>query len=253
MSAPALPGYRGDFVAGEFLVPGKPDGEFQRRDPGDLTLSIPPIPWALDSVDRAAVAARAAQPAWERRAMGERLAILRAYQKAVERRGEEIAGAITREMGKPLWEARQEVATMVAKVDHTLDHALRLVEPIEVPGGRCRFKARGVLAILGPFNFPGHLPAGHFVPALAAGNAVVLKAPELAPFTVLRFGQIFLDAGLPPGVVNILPGGAEAGASMVAHPGIDKIQFIGSDRTAKSVLANAAQTLKPVGLELGGK
>src|SRR5204863_8707690 len=90
-------------------------------------------------------------------------------------------------------------------------------------------------------------------PALTAGNCIVLKSPDLAPYSAMMLDELIQEAGFPAGVVNLVTGAADVGEAMVAHPGIDKIQFIGSGATAKKVLANAAQTLKPCGLELGGK
>ncbi|MET0251489.1 MAG: aldehyde dehydrogenase family protein [Novosphingobium sp.] len=111
----------------------------------------------------------------------------------------------------------------------------------------------GVIGAVIPWNGPLFAATMVLAPALAAGNCVVVKAPELAPWTVMRLGELFLEAGFPAGVVNVVAGGADVGAAMVAHPGIDKIQFVGSGATARKVLASAAQTLKPCGLELGGK
>ena len=111
----------------------------------------------------------------------------------------------------------------------------------------------GVVGAIIPWNGPLFAAAMVLAPALAAGNCVVLKAPDLAPYAVMRLGELFGEAGFPPGVVNVLAGGADVGEAMVAHPGIDKIQFVGSGGTAKKVLRTAADTLKPCGLELGGK
>jgi acyl-CoA reductase-like NAD-dependent aldehyde dehydrogenase len=111
----------------------------------------------------------------------------------------------------------------------------------------------GVVGVIVPWNGPLFAATMVIAPALAAGNCIVLKSPDLAPYSALKLVEIMLEAGFPPGVVNVITGAADVGEAMVAHPGIDKIQFIGSDRTARAVLANAAQTLKPCGLELGGK
>ena len=115
------------------------------------------------------------------------------------------------------------------------------------------YEPYGVIGAIIPWNGPLFAAAMVLAPALAAGNCVVLKAPDLAPYSVIRLGELFLEAGFPPGVVNVVTGGAEAGEAIVAHPGVDKIQFVGSGATAKKVLRSAAETLKPCGLELGGK
>jgi aldehyde dehydrogenase (NAD+) len=111
----------------------------------------------------------------------------------------------------------------------------------------------GVVGVIIPWNAPLLTMTNVIAPALAAGNAVVLKASELAPFAALRVGELCLQAGFPPGVVNVLPGGQEAGEALVSHPGVGKIHFTGSTRTGRLVAKNAAERLTPVGLELGGK
>jgi acyl-CoA reductase-like NAD-dependent aldehyde dehydrogenase len=111
----------------------------------------------------------------------------------------------------------------------------------------------GVIGVIVPWNGPLFAATMVLAPALAAGNTVVLKAPDLAPYSVMKLVEVLIDAGLPAGVINLVTGAADVGEAIVAHPGVDKIQFIGSGNTAKKVLANAAQTLKPCGLELGGK
>jgi acyl-CoA reductase-like NAD-dependent aldehyde dehydrogenase len=115
------------------------------------------------------------------------------------------------------------------------------------------YEPYGVVGAIVPWNGPLFAATMVMTPALAAGNCIVLKAPELAPFTVMRLAELFKEAGFPPGVVNMVTGGADIGEAMVKHPGIDKIQFVGSGATAKKVLRTAAETLKPCGLELGGK
>jgi acyl-CoA reductase-like NAD-dependent aldehyde dehydrogenase len=115
------------------------------------------------------------------------------------------------------------------------------------------YEPYGVIGAIIPWNGPLFAATMVMSPALAAGNCVVVKAPELAPFSVMRLGELFLEAGFPPGVVNMVAGGPEVGEAMVSHAGIDKIQFVGSGATAKKVLRAAAETLKPCGLELGGK
>jgi acyl-CoA reductase-like NAD-dependent aldehyde dehydrogenase len=111
----------------------------------------------------------------------------------------------------------------------------------------------GVVGIIIPWNGPVTAIGQTVAPALAGGNCVVIKPPELTPFSALEMGRLFAEAGFPPGVVNILPGGAEAGESLVRHPGVDKLHFTGSGATARKIITAAAETLKPLGLELGGK
>ncbi|OHV44534.1 aldehyde dehydrogenase family protein [Pseudofrankia sp. BMG5.36] len=111
----------------------------------------------------------------------------------------------------------------------------------------------GVVGVIIPWNGPVHAIGMTCAPALAAGNCVIVKPPELTPFAALRIGQLALEAGLPPGVLQVVPGGAEAGEALVAHEGVDKVHFTGSGAVGQKVLAGASHTLKPVALELGGK
>ncbi|HEY6870082.1 MAG TPA: aldehyde dehydrogenase family protein, partial [Novosphingobium sp.] len=111
----------------------------------------------------------------------------------------------------------------------------------------------GVVAVIIPWNGPVYALGMVLAPALAAGNAIVVKPPELAPYAALRFGELCLEAGMPAGTVNIVPGGPEGGAALTSHPGIDKISFTGSGATARHILAAAQKNLTPVQLELGGK
>jgi acyl-CoA reductase-like NAD-dependent aldehyde dehydrogenase len=115
------------------------------------------------------------------------------------------------------------------------------------------YEPYGVIGAIIPWNGPMFATTMVVAPALAAGNCIVVKAPELAPYSVMRLGELFMEAGFPDGVFNVVTGGPPIGEAMVGHPGIDKIQFVGSGPTAKKVLRNAAETLKPCGLELGGK
>lgn len=115
------------------------------------------------------------------------------------------------------------------------------------------YEPYGVVGAIIPWNGPLFAAAMVIAPALAAGNCVILKAPELAPYSVMYLGELMLEAGFPPGVVNMLAGGAKVGEAIVSHPGVDKVQFVGSGATAVKVLQGAAHTLKPCGLELGGK
>jgi acyl-CoA reductase-like NAD-dependent aldehyde dehydrogenase len=115
------------------------------------------------------------------------------------------------------------------------------------------FEPYGVVGVIIPWNGPLFAATMVMAPALAAGNCVVLKSPDLAPYSAMKLVELIQEAGFPAGVVNLVTGAADVGEAMVSHPGIDKIEFIGSGNTARKVLANASQSLKPVGLELGGK
>lgn len=205
------------------------------------------------AVDAAVARARAAFPAWARRPLAERQEIARALARAFEARAGELAEAISREVGKPRWEAATEVKTMVGKVALSIEAQQRRCA--EFAGGPAvtRFRPHGVVAVLGPFNFPGHLPNGHLVPALLAGNTAVFKPSECAPWVAELTAECWRAAGLPEGVLNVVQGGRETGAALAGHPGLDGLYFTGSARAGLELSAQFARTPgKILALELGG-
>ncbi len=211
--------------------------------------------WEASAIDEAVERARAAFPAWRDAGFEARAAVLRRFRDIAKQRQEELAQLIAREVGKALWDARGEAALIAPKVDVTLDEGMRFVAPIEAgAGARAVFHPRGVLAVLGPFNFPAHLPNGHIVPALATGNCVVFKPSDLAPAVGEWLMRALRDAGLPRGVFELVQGRAPAGQSLALHPGVDGILFTGSWNVGRA-LANSTldQPGKILALEMGGK
>lgn len=192
-----------------------------------------------DDVDDAVRAARRAQRGWARQSFEARLAILQRFAALVVQNTEMLAQAIGRETGKPLWEARTEVATMSAKVEHSVractsrtgEHRARIGDTETV----VRHRAHGVMAVFGPYNFPGHLPNGHIVPALLAGNTVVFKPSELAPGVAALTVRLWADAGLPPGVLNLVQGSRATGMALAAHDDLDGVCFTGSSATGRAL------------------
>src|SRR3990172_1813447 len=175
--------------------------------------------WEPDAVGEAVAHARAAFPAWRDAGFAARAAVLRRFAALASERAEELARLIAREVGKALWDARAEAALIAAKVDATLGPGLERVRTLEAgPGARATYHPRGVLAVLGPFNFPAHLPNGHIVPALATGNAVVFKPSEKAPAVGAWLARALAEAGLPPGALELAQGGPEPGRPPATHP-----------------------------------
>lgn len=214
--------------------------------------------WTGPGADPAAVSAavaraRAAGRPWSRRPPAEREARLRAFAQVLESRRTLLADAISREVGKPTWEALSEVATMIGKIELAITaHARRCAE---FSGGPAvtRFRPHGVVAVLGPFNFPGHLPNGHIAPALLAGNTVVFKPSEHAPLVAELTAAAWRDAGLPPGVLELVQGARDTGAALVDQPGLDGLFFTGSARTGLWLAEKFARTPERIlALELGG-
>ncbi|MBL9214267.1 MAG: succinylglutamate-semialdehyde dehydrogenase [Opitutaceae bacterium] len=204
-------------------------------------------------IDRAVARARAAFPPWSRRPAAEREALLHGFADRLAAGAESLADAISREVGKPRWEARTEVQAMVAKVGISIEaHARRCAE-FRNPQGVTRFRPHGVVAVLGPFNFPGHLPNGHIVPALLAGNTVVFKPSELAPLVAEQTAAVWRSAGLPDGVLSVVQGGRATGEALAGHPGIDGLFFTGSARAGLALNERLARTPEKVlALEMGG-
>lgn len=209
-------------------------------------------------VDAAVAAARAAFPAWRALPGDKRRDMMLKLATLFERDMQQLAQMATAENGFSILTTPFFSIDAAQKFRYFGGWADKIQgRTISTWGGPAHdyinYEPYGVIGAIVPWN--GALFAATMVmaPALAAGNCIVVKAPEIAPYTVIRLGELCLEAGFPPGVINIVTGGPDAGEAMVAHPGIDKIQFVGSGATAKKVLKNAADTLKPCGLELGGK
>jgi len=216
--------------------------------------------WSGPVGDAAAevAAARAAWPAWAKHSNSYRIEALRRFANVVRRREAEFAELISRETGKPLWETRTEVAAVINKVDISVEaYAERTPQrKMEAALGNriaVRHKPHGVLAVLGPYNFPAHLPNGHMVPALIAGNAVVFKPSEKTPATGEFLVHCFHEAKIPHGVVRLLIGGPDQGRALAGHPGIDGLLFTGSARAGMALHKQFAEMpQKILALELGG-
>jgi betaine-aldehyde dehydrogenase len=210
-----------------------------------------------DEVDAAVERARTAFPAWRALPPAERAARLRAVADALDQHREYLAQLEARNAGKPIGDARGEMGMVVDVFRYYAGAPERLLgDTIPVAGGQA-FTVReplGVVGLITPWNFPLTIAAWKLGPALAAGNTVVLKPAELTPLTAMRFESIATDAGLPEGVVNVVVGpGRTCGQRLVEHPDVAKIAFTGSTEVGRSIAAGAAQTIKRVTLELGGK
>ncbi|MFI8609193.1 succinylglutamate-semialdehyde dehydrogenase [Pseudomonas sp. NPDC077649] len=208
-------------------------------------------------VDQAVQAARAAFSLWAAHSLDGRIAVLERFAACLKTHADELARAIGEETGKPLWEAATEVTSMVNKVAISIQsYRERTGEksgPLADATAVLRHKPHGVVAVFGPYNFPGHLPNGHIVPALLAGNCVLFKPSELTPKVAELTVKCWAEAGLPAGVLNLLQGGRETGVALAGHPGIDGLFFTGSSRTGNLLHAQfAGRPDKILALEMGG-
>ena len=216
--------------------------------------------WSGESGDAAAevAAARAAFPEWAARSIAYRCEALRRFANVVRKKEKDFATLISRETGKPFWETQTEVSAVINKVDISIDayaertpkHSLEAAMGNKVT---VRHKPHGVLAVLGPYNFPAHLPNGHLVPALIAGNAVVFKPSEKTPAVGEFLVECYRNAGIPEGVIRIVQGGPDEGRALAGQPDIDGLLFTGSARAGQALHKQFADTpQKILALELGG-
>jgi succinylglutamic semialdehyde dehydrogenase len=239
------------FIAGHWQ-PGS-GAAFRSIDPatGDAVWSGRAA--SADEVNAAVESARAASFAWSELPLSEREQALRRFEEALRERKSRLAEAISLEIGKPLWESLTEAATMISKIGLSIEAQARRCASFSGGNAITRFRPHGVVSVFGPFNFPGHLPNGHIVPALLAGNTVVFKPSEQAPLVARRTVELWQAAGLPAGVLNLVQGGRETGAALAAHRGIDGLFFTGSAKVGNLLAEQFAKTPERIlALEMGG-
>jgi succinylglutamic semialdehyde dehydrogenase len=212
----------------------------------------------VSDVDAEVSAARQHWVEWASQPVTVRMEAMRRFANVVRSRNEALADCIARETGKPLWEARTEVEAVINKVEISITAFLERTSQRRLEGNlgarmALRHKPHGVLAVLGPYNFPAHLPNGHIVPALIAGNAIVFKPSEKTPATGAMLVECYHAAGIPEGIVRLLIGGPDEGRALAGHPDIDGLLFTGSARTGVALNRQFADTPgKILALEMGG-
>ncbi|MEY4671101.1 MAG: succinylglutamate-semialdehyde dehydrogenase [Pseudomonadota bacterium] len=210
------------------------------------------------NVDEIVARSRRAWPAWAAQPLSTRMELVRRFANEVRKDAEKLATVIARETGKPLWEARTEVESVVNKVEISIRAyaertAQRKLDNAMQGTASLRHKPHGVMAVLGPYNFPAHLPNGHIVPALIAGNTIVFKPSEKTPATAELLVNCFHRAGISAAVVQLLIGGPAEGQALVAHDGIDGVLFTGSAHTGIAINRKlATRPDKILALEMGG-
>jgi len=232
-------------------------GSYAHHDPATGRRQADVPVGGADDVDEAVAAARAALPVWRSTPLRERAAALLRLADLLEANGAEAAAINARDNGCPvsILDAGTYTANWARHYAGWVDKIEGRVIPMPMAGHLDYTipEPYGVVAALVPWNGP-MMGMGHkAIPALAAGNTVVAKPPEIAPFGAIRFAELALEAGLPPGAVNVVPGGATTGELLVRHPGVDKISFTGGVVAARAVMAAAAEQLTPLCFELGGK
>jgi phenylacetaldehyde dehydrogenase len=226
---------------------GKAIGKFPAGGEADVDLAV-------------AAARKAFEGAWRKVTPYERGRMLNKAAGLIERHGEDLAQLITLENGKPLWEAKKEVGTAVSWTEYYAGWTTKLLGdtiPVSLPGQFLNYTVReplGVVAGITPPNYPLTMPLYKAAPALATGNVIIVKPSEDTSLVAIRLGEIFMEAGLPEGVFNVVTGyGESAGAALAGHDGVDKITFTGSTEVGRLLVRASAGNLKKVSLELGGK
>ena len=245
--------HQGSFINGRWETSGSERLEVISPIDGQCVFSTP---FDHRHADQAIKAARDAAPTWAALSRDQRAAALRKVQIELANREEQIAEAIAREVGKPLWEARTEAKGLAPRIDLTCGMISDDVADWNLPEQRgCgRYLPLGVVAVLGPFNFPAHLANGQILPALLLGNTVILKPSERAAGVAALYTEAMAAAGLPKGVFNLVQGDARSGATLTQDERVDGLLFTGSTRVGKMILAAThQQPNKLVSLEMGGK
>ncbi|KPF92183.1 succinylglutamate-semialdehyde dehydrogenase [Novosphingobium sp. AAP83] len=212
----------------------------------------------VGDVDDVVARARRAWPVWAAQPLATRIELVRRFANEVRKEADKLATMIARETGKPMWEARTEVESVINKVEVSVrayaDRTSQRKFDSALQGtAALRHKPHGVMAVLGPYNFPAHLPNGHIVPALIAGNVVIFKPSEKTPATGELLALCFHRAGISAAAVQVLIGGPETGQELVAHDGVDGVLFTGSAHVGIAINRKLASNPgKMVALEMGG-
>lgn len=255
-----------DLIGGQWVpLPGGA-GAIRSMNPAHPEITVWEGRSQIKHVESAIAAARGALAAWRAMGLEGRAKVLRRFQVICREREAAIADLICDETGKVLWDAKAEAGLLAAKIDITLDDSrnsgLARVTGFDVPlaetrTGRAWFRPHGVMAVLGPYNFPAHLPNGHIAPALLMGNTIVLKpsdkTPAVGQMLAELFDQALRDEGAPPGVLNLVQGAADVAKATVTHAGIDGVLFTGSWPVGRAITAaNLDRPGRILALEMGG-
>jgi succinylglutamic semialdehyde dehydrogenase len=246
---------KGHFIHGHWIKGA--GAEFVSTDPATGDIVWQGHAATEHDIDRAIQTARGAFPSWSDRPIQQRADVLHLFGEQLKKHHAEFNELICRETGKPRWGAATETDAMINKIAATIEAHGQRRQPtsFHVAGATAatHYKPYGVVAVFGPFNFPGHLPNGHIMPALLAGNAVVFKPSELTPAVAELTAELWHDAGLPAGVLNLVQGARETGQTIVQHSGIDGLFFTGSFEAGRAMnRALADQPGKIAALEMGG-
>jgi succinylglutamic semialdehyde dehydrogenase len=243
------------FIAGNWLAGEGHD--IQSIDPAKKNIIWQAKSASQEQVDSAVNAARSAFVAWSNLTFDERLVFVKRFAELLGQNKQALTLSIAQETGKPLWETATEVGAMIGKIALSEKAYHERTGTVEnaMPLGKAfiRHKPHGVVAVFGPYNFPGHLPNGHIVPALLAGNTIVFKPSDLTPLVAEKTLELWQQSGLPAGVLNMVQGEVETGKALASHSGLDGLFFTGSSRTGRLLHEQfAGHPGKILALEMGG-
>ena len=243
------------FINGEWIAGEGQD--FTSIDPAKNEIIWEGKSASASQIDAAMKSARAALVEWSFKTVEQRLEIIKAYGGKLEEAKDHLAKVMAKETGKPEWETATEVGAMMGKIAISekafFERTGDVENPMPVGKAFIRHKPHGVVAVFGPYNFPGHLPNGHIVPALIAGNTVVFKPSDLTPLVAQEMVKLWDAAGLPKGVLNLVQGEVETGKALASHNDIDGLFFTGSSRTGRVLHEQfAGHPGKILALEMGG-
>lgn len=250
--------FRGSFINGKWIKYERPQGTFPSQSPANLAWTLPDVSYHFNDIDEAANSGQRAFHDWKNIALEDRIKALKRFASEIEKRSDRMARLIAFEIGKPLKEAKGEVAGLINKINVTIESALKYVatQTIAAPNGRgeIHYRPKGLVLVIGPFNFPVHLSHGHVVPALLMGNSVILKPSERAPYSAQVYMEAAEAADFPPGVLQLVHGNAEVATRLLRHISVNGV--IATCSYEVGVKIQAALTANPeklVALEMGGK
>jgi succinylglutamic semialdehyde dehydrogenase len=252
--------FNGNFHLPQTTGPHAVENILSRFSPADLTLKLWEVPVDYSDIEKSVDSAVNGFATWRKKTQSERNVLLKKYQEEVSKRKDEIALAISFEMGKPLWEAKTEVASVIAKITVTIEDSLPRISSknfdniMPKTNGHIFYKPIGPSLIIGPFNFPCHLANGQILSALVAGNSILFKPSEKTCYSAQLLIECFHSAGFPSGVINLIQGDGETARRLLKEKAIKGVFFTGSKEVGKKILEVTHHDLsKLVSLELGGK
>lgn len=250
--------FKGSFIKGRWIKHQKPSGNFSVQSPANLNWKLPDCGFHYDDIEEATVVGKNAFLEWKHVPLENRIKALHRFGEEIEKRSDLLSRLISFEVGKPLKEAKGEVSALVNKIKVTCDAGYQYVKTQSVPmpsgRGEIHYRPKGLMLVIGPFNFPVHLSHGHVVPALLMGNTVILKPSEKAPYSAQVYMEAFEAADFPPGVLQMLHGNPEMSTRLVRHPLVDGVVATCSFEVGVKIqTALAGNPEKIVALEMGGK